>query len=97
MIGLTPLISDNDDGFCLFNWMATERESSQFGCLVSANLAASLSESLPPALGVLPFSPDHVSLVRFYCTVLALPLSLCLLSISSRLPFRLVALRRLAS
>lgn len=58
VIGLCPIIFDNEDGFCLFDWVVTERESSQFSCLVSAKLAA--------ALTVLPFSPDHVFLVQFF-------------------------------
>lgn len=81
--GFCSLISDNKDDFCVFDWTVTERESSQLSCLVSAKCAA---ESQPSALGVLPLSPDHVSLLQFYCSVLALPLSLCLLSVSFRLP-----------
>lgn len=96
VIGLCPIISDNEDGFCLFDWIATERESSQLSCLVSAKLAAALSESQPPALSVLPYSPDHVFSVQFYCSVLALPMSLCLLSVSFRLPFCLDMRRSLA-
>lgn len=97
VIGLCPIISDNEDGFCFFNWIVTERESSQFSCLVSAKLAAVCSESQPPALRVLPFSPNHVFLVQFYCSILALPLSLCLLSVSFRLPLCVDMLLRLAS
>lgn len=69
VIGLCPIISDNRDGFCLCDWIVTELGSSQFSCLVLAKLAATHSESQPPALTVLPFSPDHVFLVQFYCSV----------------------------
>ncbi len=77
----------------VFDWMLTERESSQFSCLVSAKLAAAALS----ALSVHPSGPDHVFPVQFYCSVLALPLSLCLLSVSFRLPLCLDMLRHLAS
>lgn len=91
VIGFCPVISDNEDGSCLCDWIVTEHESSQFSCLASAKLAAALHHSV-----CFPSAPDHVSLVQFYCSVLALPLSLCLLSASFRLPFCLDTLPRLA-
>lgn len=91
VIGFCPVISDNEDGSCLYDWIVTEHESSQFSCLASAKLAAVLHHSV-----CFPSAADHVSSVQFYCSVLALPLSLCLLSASFRLPFSLDTLHRLA-
>ena len=65
VIGLCRIIFDNEGGYCLFDWLVTERESSQFNRLVSARLAAaSLQRSLCS-----PSAPGHVFLVQFYSSV----------------------------
>lgn len=46
VIGFCSVISDNEDGSCLCDWMVKEHESSQFSYLASDKLAAALHHSV---------------------------------------------------
>lgn len=104
VIVLCPLISDNEDG-SLSTWLDGHRtwvisvQPSRLSQTCSSGGALSQPPAPPPqstpAHRVLPSSHNHVFSVQFYCSVLAMPLSLCLLSVSFRLPLCLDMLRHL--
>lgn len=82
-IGLCPIISDNENSSCR-NSIGQPRKVTHASSAV-AKLAATASQA--PSLRVPLFSPDHVFPVQFIALYFALPLFLCLLRISSPLPF----------
>lgn len=94
LIGLCPIISDNENRFLL---VSLDGRSQNMSHLLSRPGLQQRSQraSLQPSV-CFPSAPNHVFLERLYCSVLALPLSLCLLRVSFRLPFCLDMLPRLA-
>lgn len=61
VIGLCPIISENEDNFCVFDWTVTERESCQFSCNIYREPASS-----PPRASIQPW-PCVFSAVLLLC------------------------------
>lgn len=79
VIGLCPIISDNEDGFFSFDWVVVKRESSQFSCLASASLAAALSVCQPSSTQCASLQPQPcvfsaVLLLRISPALVSLPI-----------------------